>query len=81
MIRLQIWSSSFLPNEAAVKDTNFRSYHAKHGRPMLLDYAEKEAASGERIVCSNDDWLAVVPYWAVWPYEVMLLPRSRQDFS
>ena len=74
---MQIWASSFLPNEAAVKDTNFRAYLAKHGRPMLVDYAEREAAAGERVVCQNADWLAVVPYWAVWPYETMLLPRAR----
>ncbi len=73
----QIWASSFLPNEAAAKDENFRRYHAKTGRAMLVDYARREAASGERVVCQNDDWLAVVPFWATWPYETMLLPKTR----
>jgi UDPglucose--hexose-1-phosphate uridylyltransferase len=42
---------------------------------MLLDYAEREAAAGERVVVSTEHWLAVVPYWASWPFETLLLPR------
>ena len=44
---------------------------------MLLDYAKKEIAKEERIVCSNADWIALVPYWATWPYETMILPKER----
>lgn len=73
----QIWASSFLPNEAKVKDANFKAYLAKHGSPMLVDYAKKEEAAKERIVVENEDWLAVVPYWATWPYEAMVMPRKR----
>ncbi len=73
----QIWASSFMPNEARVKDDNLRRYFARNNSNMLLDYAKKELARGERIVCSNDDWVAVVPYWATWPYETMILPRER----
>jgi len=43
----------------------------------LIDYAILEAERGERIVVENEDWLAVVPYWAVWPYELLLLPRRH----
>ena len=43
-----------------------------------MDYAEREAASGERTVVENEDWLVVVPYWAVWPFETLLMPRRRQ---
>jgi UDPglucose--hexose-1-phosphate uridylyltransferase len=48
---------------------------AEHGRPLLLDYVILEAEQQERIVVENDLWLAVVPYWAVWPFETLLLPR------
>ena len=74
----QIWASSFMPNEAERKEANFKAYHAKHGRSMLEDYAKREAEAGERIVCENEDWLALVPNWATWPYEAMVLPRSRK---
>lgn len=42
---------------------------------MLLDVAEREMALGERLVASNDLWLAIVPFWASWPFETLLLPR------
>lgn len=74
----QIWALSALPTEAAKKDTHQAAYFATHGRPLLLDYAKAEAARKERIVVENEDWLAVVPYWATWPFETMLLPRRRQ---
>jgi UDPglucose--hexose-1-phosphate uridylyltransferase len=71
----QVWASSFLPNEALKEDTQQGRYFAEHGRAMLLDYAEREAQSGERTVVQTEHWLAVVPYWATWPFEVLLLPR------
>jgi UDPglucose--hexose-1-phosphate uridylyltransferase len=71
----QIWASSFVPNLPAAEDRNQRAYFADHGRAMLLDYAEREAAAGERVVVQTTHWLAVVPYWAAWPFETLLLPR------
>ena len=44
---------------------------------MLLDYAEKEIFKKERIVVANEDWIALVPYWATWPFETMILPKKR----
>jgi len=73
----QIWSSSFLPNEARVKDREQRRYFDTHSRPMLADYCQRELDRQERVVCSNAEWLVVVPWWAVWPYETMLLPRTH----
>ena len=73
----QIWASSFIPNEASVKDINLMDYKEKHRTNMLVDYAKKEEASKERLVVSNQDWLGLVPYWALWPYETMILPRRR----
>ncbi|RPI58945.1 MAG: UDP-glucose--hexose-1-phosphate uridylyltransferase [Chloroflexi bacterium] len=71
----QIWALDALPNEAAKEDGQQRAYLAEHGRPLLADYAALEAGQGERVVVENDRWLAVVPYWAVWPFETLLLPR------
>ena len=43
---------------------------------MLVDYAKQELEKGERLVCSNEDWMAIVPYWAMWPYECMIIPKK-----
>jgi UDPglucose--hexose-1-phosphate uridylyltransferase len=71
----QIWATSFLPDLPATEDRQQRAYFAQHGRQLLLDYVEREAAAGERVVVSTTYWLAVVPYWASWPFETLLLPR------
>ncbi|CAK8697092.1 galactose-1-phosphate uridylyltransferase-like [Clavelina lepadiformis] len=73
----QIWASSYLPNEARLSDRNQKQYYEKFGRPMLLDYASKESKSGKRTIVENKHWIAVVPYWATWPYQVLLLPKRH----
>ena len=72
----QIWANSFLPNEAAAEDTHQRDYLAKHGCPLLLDYVKAESG-GSRVVAETEHWLAVVPYWAAWPFEILLLPKAH----
>lgn len=71
----QIWSSDSLPNEAAKEDRQQREYHQAHGAPLLLDYLDRESRENERLVVDNEHWAALVPYWATWPYEILLLPR------
>ena len=71
----QVWATSYLPDEAAAEDERQRAYFAETGRPMLLDVAIYEAMNGERIIVENDHWLAIVPFWASWPFEILLLPR------
>ncbi|UEC23454.1 galactose-1-phosphate uridylyltransferase [Pasteurella canis] len=73
----QIWANSFLPNEVAREDQTQRAYFEKHGSVMLVDYAQRELALKERIVVETAHWLAVVPYWAVWPFETLLLPKLQ----
>ncbi|XP_060519931.1 probable galactose-1-phosphate uridylyltransferase [Cylas formicarius] len=73
----QIWASSFLPNEPRIKELNLRKYYDKHGRPMLQDYVKRELQNKERIVIENEEWIVVVPYWAVWPFETMVLPKRQ----
>lgn len=72
----QIWASNFLPNEAMKEDIHQKVYFEKHRRCLLLDYVNSELEKAERVVVQNDDWLIVVPYWATWPYETLLLPKS-----
>ena len=71
----QIWATGYVPAEPAREDETQGRWLAEHGQNMLLAYAEAEAADGSRIVASNAHWIAVVPYWASWPYEILLLPR------
>jgi len=73
----QVWAGDFLPNELAVEDREQRKYKKEHGSVLLLDYVMRELADGSRLVVSNDHWAAVVPFWAVWPYEILLLPRRH----
>ena len=70
----QIWATAHVPHETATEDATQRAYRDRHAAPMLLDLAEREAG-GAREVASNADWLAIVPFWASWPFEVLLLPR------
>jgi len=70
----QVWATDYLPNEIAIEDRTQRDWLAGHGASMLLALAEREAG-GPRIVVENDDWLAIVPFWAAWPFETLLLPR------
>ncbi|MDO4696164.1 MAG: UDP-glucose--hexose-1-phosphate uridylyltransferase [Neisseria sp.] len=71
----QIWAGDFLPDlpERAYKMQT--AYYRKHGRALLDDYAAEELLRKERIVAETEYWLAVVPYWAAWPFETLLLPK------
>jgi UDPglucose--hexose-1-phosphate uridylyltransferase len=71
----QIWATDELPREPAAEDRSQRAHFAEHKRPLLRDYLEQELSSGERLVVEDSDWVVVVPFWAVWPYETLLLPR------
>lgn len=72
----QIWATDHLPDEAADEDRAQRAYLAVHGRPLLLDLAQRESALGTRVVVQTEHWLAVVPFWATWPFETLLMPRG-----
>lgn len=73
----QIWANSFLPNEVAREDENQRKYYEKHCSVLLVDYAKRELEQKERVVVETAHWVAVVPYWAVWPFETLLLPKAH----
>mmetsp|Transcript_30041 Transcript_30041/g.78814 ORF Transcript_30041/g.78814 Transcript_30041/m.78814 type:complete len:366 (+) Transcript_30041:52-1149(+) len=73
----QIWASAHLPNTAYRKDKTQREYLAKTGKNMLVEYIELELKEKSRIVVENEHWVAVVPFWALWPYETMLIPKRH----
>lgn len=66
-----------LPNEPFKEDQQQKAYYEREKRPLLLDILDLELAQQERIVVQNDHWLAVVPFWAIWPFEILLLPRRH----
>lgn len=71
----QIWAGSALPTEAGHEDHFQRGYFTENRRPLLIDYGAYERRNGTRTVVENGGWLAVVPYWATWPFETLLIPR------
>ncbi len=70
----QVWASSSLPLVPAKEDAAQRAYHEARGRPLLLDYLAQEV-SGPRVVAHNETWVALIPFWAVWPFELLVVPR------
>ena len=75
----QIWASATVPHIPARKLAMQRRYAERHGRDLLGDYVAHEIADGARLVCRNDAWVALVPFWAVWPFETMLVPVRAVD--
>ncbi|GGG84817.1 UDP-glucose--hexose-1-phosphate uridylyltransferase [Edaphobacter dinghuensis] len=70
----QIWASRSIPNEVVLELRGQGEYLREHGCCLLCAYRELELRLGERVIAKNDSFVAVVPYWAVWPFEVMILP-------
>jgi UDPglucose--hexose-1-phosphate uridylyltransferase len=70
----QIWAGTTVPGIVAREDLSQGAYRQTHERPMLLDVANTEA-DGPRVVEQSDRWLVVVPFWAIWPFETLILPR------
>ena len=71
----QIWATEHVPNEPATETAAQKAYLAEHGTPLLSAYLKLELGQKERIVAENKAWVALVPFWAVWPFEVLLLPK------
>lgn len=71
----QIWAGDALPVTPAAEDRTQRRHLEEHGRLLLADYADQEDG-GPRVVAGIDGWLAVVPFWAVWPFETLVLPTE-----
>lgn len=73
----QIWATSFLPTVVAKENLTQRNYYKRYKSILLIDYLKNELTRRERVVVENADWVVVTPYWAVWPFETMLLPKTH----
>jgi UDPglucose--hexose-1-phosphate uridylyltransferase len=73
----QIWATQHIPNEPAVELAAQLAYLSEHHQPLLSAYLALELAQQTRIVAENETWVALVPFWAVWPFELLLLPRQN----
>jgi len=73
----QIWAAETLPNEVAKEDAAQLGYRGNWGRCLLCDYVRLEEECGERLVFENDAFAVLVPFWAVWPFETLVVPRTH----
>ncbi|WP_020586008.1 UDP-glucose--hexose-1-phosphate uridylyltransferase [Desulfobacter curvatus] len=73
----QIWANSSIPNIPLKEDFRQQCYMQDHDRCLLCDYIKRELNEKERIVFSNDSFVCLVPFWATWPFETMILPRRH----
>jgi UDPglucose--hexose-1-phosphate uridylyltransferase len=81
----QIWANVTLPNEPAKEQASFVAYQQAHSACLLCAYLKIEKEKKDRIVCENDEFAAVVPFWAVWPFETIVISKrhagSLEQFS
>jgi UDPglucose--hexose-1-phosphate uridylyltransferase len=73
----QIWSTGFVPDEPAAETAAQRGHLASTGRCLLCDYVAAEHAAGERVIFENQHFAVIVPWWAVWPFEVLVVSRRH----
>jgi UDPglucose--hexose-1-phosphate uridylyltransferase len=81
----QVWAGSALPNEPGAEDRQQREHFEQKTTPLLVEVSRDELVLGRRVVVQNEDWVALVPFWAIWPFEMLLLPQRHvlrvQDLS
>lgn len=75
----QIWAQRSIPQEVEKKDKHLIAYWQDHNRSILSDYLDQEFRAKERIVLENDSFVVLVPFWAVWPFETMIIPKTHQQ--
>jgi UDPglucose--hexose-1-phosphate uridylyltransferase len=73
----QIWASSSIPTEAAAEQLAQATYRTSRGACLLCDYLALERECGERLVCENESFTALVPFWAVWPFETIIIGKRH----
>ncbi len=71
----QVWALDAIPNEAAKEHHQQTEYYRQNRRSLLLDYLTIEQQKGERMVVENEHWSVLTPFWAIWPFETLLLPK------
>ena len=75
----QIWSQRSIPTEILKKSKHFKDYWNKNKSSLLGDYLKQELELNERILAKNEHSVALIPYWAVWPYEAMIIPKKQHQ--
>lgn len=73
----QIWATGHVPNELAREDECQKSWHTSNGEALLTSYLNREIEDKSRLVIANDTFVVLVPYWAAWPFETLVLPRRQ----
>lgn len=76
----QIWCSSDVPVEPEKETLQQRNYFLSHGRSLLTDYLQMEMDKQERLVYENADFVALVPFWAIWPFEIMVISKRQVQY-
>jgi len=75
----QIWAQSSIPSTVLRTQQNLSKYFEKNGKSLLEDYVKEELQAGERIILENEDFVALVPFWAVWPFESMIVSKRKAE--
>ncbi|WP_075340768.1 UDP-glucose--hexose-1-phosphate uridylyltransferase [Tenacibaculum agarivorans] len=75
----QIWAQNSIPLVIQRKTENFKNYYKQHQQTLLEAYIQQELELDERVVYANDSFILVVPFWAVWPFETMIIPRKASS--
>jgi UDPglucose--hexose-1-phosphate uridylyltransferase len=73
----QIWCQSSLPNEVLKKDQCQSDYNIKNKSSLIGDYLKQELEEKERIIYENDHFVVLTPFWAIWPFETMIVPKKH----
>lgn len=73
----QAWCLECIPTEIEKELRSFKKYKAKYGTDLLSDYIKLELQERSRLVLENDSFIVVVPYWAIWPFETMIVSKDK----
>jgi UDPglucose--hexose-1-phosphate uridylyltransferase len=73
----QIWATASAPNAVMTESRSLLEYYRKRDSCLLCDYVQLELKLGQRVVCENDSFVVLVPYWAIWPFETLLISKRH----
>lgn len=74
----QIWAQASIPNEVVKKDTQQLQYFKENKSLLLNDYVDQELKENKRILFENENFVLLIPFWAVWPFETMIVPKKQK---
>jgi len=73
----QIWAGDFVPTIVKAEDKHQKAYFESHGQTLLSNYVKQEIEQSKRIIFQNESWIALVPFWATWPFESIIIPKVQ----